>query len=68
MKNATSSLALVDRPNHHDIEAQRPHMRKHMRPHKLLIDGSEVTIQGTTTADAIKRFKAMTGGEKTAKR
>lgn len=64
MKNATSShLFAVDAPKHFDIEAQRPHVRKHMRSHKLLINGSEVTIQGTTPADAIKRFKAMTGGE-----
>jgi hypothetical protein len=63
MKNATSSnLFSVDRPNDHDIEAVRPHMRKHLRPFKLLIQGSEVTINGTNPADAKKRFKAMTGG------
>jgi hypothetical protein len=60
---ATSRLFAVDRPAFHDIEAVRPHMRKHLRPFKLLINGSEVTIQGDSPKDAIKRFKAMTGGE-----
>uniref|UniRef100_E6VL73 Uncharacterized protein n=1 Tax=Rhodopseudomonas palustris (strain DX-1) TaxID=652103 RepID=E6VL73_RHOPX len=60
--NPTSNLCLVDRPQAHDIEAVRPHMRKHLRPWKLLISGSEVTIMGTNPADAKKRFKAMTDG------
>ncbi len=60
--NPTSNLCLVDRPQAHDIEAVRPHMRKHLRPWKLLIAGSEVTIMGTNPADAKKRFKAMTDG------
>ena len=60
---ATSNLFTVDRPKDHDIEAARPHMRKHLQPFKFLISGSEVTVQGTNYADAKKRFKAMTGGE-----
>jgi len=73
MKNATNTLALVDRPNDYDIEAVRPHVRKHLRPYKLLIADrsstfekpvvSEVTINGTNLNDAKKRFKAMTGSE-----
>ena len=59
--NATSTS--FDRPAHWDIEAIRPHMRKHLQPFKFLIEGSEVTVQGTNYADAKKRFKAMTGGE-----
>jgi hypothetical protein len=63
--NATSATNLfaVEAPKHFDIEAVRPHMRKHLRPFKLLISGSEVTVHGMNYADAIKRFKAMTGGE-----
>jgi hypothetical protein len=62
--NATSNtLFAVDRPKDHDIEAVRPHMRKHMTPFRFAIAGSEVTVQGTNYADAKKRFKAMTGGE-----
>lgn len=61
--NATSNLFAVDRAKDHDIEAIRPHMRKHLRPFKLLIKDSEVTVLGKNPADAIKRFKAMTGGE-----
>ena len=61
--NATNTLFSVDRPAAHDIEATRPHMRKHMQPFKFLIAGTEVTVQGTNYADAKKRFKAMTGGE-----
>ena len=60
---ATSNLFTVDRPKDHDIEAVRPHMRKHLQPFRFLISGSEVTVQGTNYADAKKRFKAMTGGE-----
>lgn len=60
---AASSLFAVSAPKAHDIEAVRPHMRKHLRPYKLLIDGSEVTINGTNLADAKKRFRAMTGFE-----
>ena len=60
---ATSNLFTVDRPKDHDIEAVRPHMRKHLQPFKFLIAGSEITVQGTNYADAKKRFKAMTGGE-----
>jgi hypothetical protein len=60
---ATSRLFAVDAPRECDIEAVRPHMRKHLRPFKLLINGSEVTINGANPKDAIKRFKAMTGGE-----
>jgi hypothetical protein len=72
MMNATSNLALVDRPYDHDIEAVRPHMRKHLRPFTMLINTapagekpvvSEVIVNGTNPADAKKRFKAMTGGE-----
>jgi hypothetical protein len=62
MKNATSNLALVDRPEQHDIEAVRPHMRKHMRPFRLSTPHGFVTINGTNPADAKKRFKAMTHG------
>ena len=60
---ATSNLFAVDRPKDHDIEAVRPHMRKHLQTFKFLISGSEVTVQGTNYADAKKRFKTMTGGE-----
>ena len=60
---ATSNLFTVDRPQAHDIEAVRPHMRKHLQSFKFLIPGSEVTVEGTNYADAKKRFKAMTGGE-----
>lgn len=63
MSQTISSLFAVEAPKAHDIEAVRPHMRKHLRPFKLLINGSEVTINGMNPADAIKRFKAMTGGE-----
>lgn len=62
MKNATNA-ALIDRPAQHDIEAVRSHMRKHLRPFKLLIKGSEVTVWATNPNDAKKRFRAMTGGE-----
>lgn len=61
--NAISTQFAVDRPAAHDIEATRPHMRKHMTAFKFAIAGSEVTVQGTNYADAKKRFKAMTGGE-----
>jgi hypothetical protein len=52
---ATSNLFTVDRPKDHDIEAVRPHMRKHLQPFKFLISGSEVTVQGTNYADAPMR-------------
>ncbi|MBR1173928.1 hypothetical protein JQ617_08185 [Bradyrhizobium sp. KB893862 SZCCT0404] len=58
-----TNLFSVDAPKAHDIEAVRPHVRKHMRGWKLLINGSEVTINGTTPKDAMKRFNAMTSGE-----
>jgi hypothetical protein len=61
--NATSNLFAVDRPAAHDIEAIRPHLRKHVQPFKFAIKGGEVTVWGTNYADAKKRFKAMTGGE-----
>ena len=60
--NATANAALIDKPNEHDIEAVRPFQRKHMRPWKLLINESEVTINGATPKDAMKRFRAMTDG------
>ena len=59
--NATNQFA-VDRPLAHDVESIRPHMRKHLRPFKFLIAGSEVTIHGTNYAEAKKRFKAQTSG------
>lgn len=61
--NATSTLFAVEAPKEHDIEAIRPHMRKHLRPFKFLIAGSEVTIHGTNFREANKRFRAMTGFE-----
>lgn len=59
--NATNQNA-YERPQSHDIEAVRAHMRKHLRPFKFLIAGSEVTIHGTNYAEAKKRFKAQTSG------
>lgn len=59
--NATTPT--FDRPASWDIEAVRPHLRKHLQPFKFLIAGSEVTVHGSNHADAKKRFKAMTGGE-----
>lgn len=60
--SATNTQFAVERPAHYDIEAVRPHMRKHLRPFKFLIAGSEVTINGMNYADAKKRFNAMTQG------
>ena len=57
-----SRLFAVDAPRDYDIEAVRPHLRKYLKPHKLLINGSEVTVWGKNTKDAINHFSAMTGG------
>lgn len=57
-----SRLFAVDAPRDYDIEAVRPHLRKYLKPHKLLINNSEVTVWGKNTKDAINRFSAMTGG------
>lgn len=57
-----SRLFAVDAPRDYDIEAVRPHLRKYLKPHKLHINGSEVTVWGKNTKDAINRFSAMTGG------
>jgi hypothetical protein len=59
---STSRLFAVDAPRDYDIEAVRPHLRRHLKPHKLLINGSEVTVWGKSPKDAINRFSAMTGG------
>lgn len=57
------NAVLIDKPNEHDIEAVRPHLRKHMKPFVFQIKGGEVTVQGKNFHDAKKRFKAMTGYE-----
>ncbi|MCL2714602.1 MAG: hypothetical protein FWD68_08505 [Alphaproteobacteria bacterium] len=56
----TTSLFGVDRPAKHDIEAVRPHIRKHMRAFPFVLkNGSEVLINGTGYKDALKRLDAM---------
>lgn len=47
----------------HDIEKIYPHQRKMLKPFKLQIHGSEVTVWGFNMQQAMRRFRSMTGYE-----
>jgi len=56
-----TNLFGVDKPAKHDIEAVRPHIRKHLRLFTFPIKpGVDARIFGTSYRDAEKRLNAMT--------
>lgn len=59
---SATNLLFADAPRKHDIEAVRPHKRKHLKPFVFAVKGGDVTIHGANFKEARSRFEAMTGG------